>query len=82
MTDESISILVAVVAVGVTLGGLILTGNRGLRQDVAQMERRLREDMKQVERRLDGFRFPRRPTRFRNRYPTHGAGSQRVDPSV
>ena len=47
-----ISILVAVVAVSVTLGGLILTGNCGLRQDVAQVEARLSEDVKQSESRL------------------------------
>lgn len=52
MSSELISILVAVVAVSVTLGGLILTSNRGLRQDMAQMETRLQEDMKQVESRL------------------------------
>ena len=52
MTNEMISILVAVVAVSATLGGLILTGNRGLRQDVAQVEARLREDVKQSESRL------------------------------
>ena len=55
MRGELISILVAVVAVSVTLGGLILTSNRGLRQDMAQMETRLqggKEDMKQVEGRL------------------------------
>ena len=59
MSNELMSVLVAVVAVSVALGGLILTGNRGLRQDMAQvrhdmiqMEGRLREDVKQVEGRL------------------------------
>ena len=37
---------------GATLGGLILTGNRGLRQDMrqdmAQLETRLREDIRQL----------------------------------
>ena len=36
MSVELISVLIAVLAVGATLGGLILTGNRGLRQDVRQ----------------------------------------------
>ena len=48
MTNEMISILVAVVAVSATLGGLILTGNRGLRQDVAQVEARLREGLREA----------------------------------
>ena len=34
MSVELISVLIAVLAVGATLGGLILTGNRGLRQDI------------------------------------------------
>ena len=33
--------LIAIVTVGVALAGLILTSNRGLRQDMAQMESRL-----------------------------------------
>ena len=56
MSVELISVLVAVLAIGATLGGLILTGNRGLRQDMrqdmARLESRLREDMKQGESRL------------------------------
>ena len=63
MSVELISVLVAVAAVGATLGGLILTGNRGLRQDMRQdiarlesrldekingLESRLRDDMKQL----------------------------------
>ena len=48
MSGELISVLIAVLAVGATLGGLILTGNRGLREDMARMEARLREDMKQL----------------------------------
>ena len=36
MSVELISVLIAVLAVGATLGGLILTGNRGLRQDIRQ----------------------------------------------
>ena len=35
MSVELISVLVAVLAMGVTLGGLILTGSRGLRQPAA-----------------------------------------------
>ena len=48
MTNELLGILVAVIAVSVALGGLILTSNRGLRQDMTQMETRLREDMIQL----------------------------------
>ena len=63
MSVELISVLVAVAAVGATLGGLVLTGNRGLRQDMRQdiarlesrldekingLESRLRDDMKQL----------------------------------
>ena len=56
MSVELISVLIAVLAVGATLGGLILTGNRGLRQDIrqdmARMESQLREDMKQLSERV------------------------------
>ena len=45
MSVELISVLVAVLAIGATLAGLILTSNRGLRKD-------MREDMKQGESRL------------------------------
>ena len=52
MSVELISVLIAVLAVGATLGGLILTGNRGLRQDIrqdmARMESQLRDDIKQL----------------------------------
>ena len=34
------------------MGGLILTGNRGLRQDMDRMESQLREDMGKLESRL------------------------------
>ena len=43
MSVELISVLIAVLAVGAALGGLILPGNRGLRQDMAQLETRLDE---------------------------------------
>ena len=41
MSVELISVLIAVLAIGATLGGLILTSNRGLRQDMARLESRL-----------------------------------------
>lgn len=47
-------ILMALAGVSVALGGLILTSNRGLRQDMAQMETRLREDMSQLRTELRG----------------------------
>ncbi|MCY4586417.1 MAG: hypothetical protein OXB98_10320 [Bryobacterales bacterium] len=52
MSVELISILTAVVAVGVALAGLILTSGRGLREEIARMETRLREDMKQLAERV------------------------------
>lgn len=48
MSNELIGILIALAGVVVALGGLILTSNRGLRQDVTQVEARLREDMSQL----------------------------------
>ena len=53
MSNELIGILVALVAVGAALAGLILTTSRGLRQDMSQMRAELRQDMKQVEGRLE-----------------------------
>ena len=56
MSVELISVLIAVLAIGATLAGLILTGNRGLRQDMrrdmAQLESRLRDDIKQLGERV------------------------------
>ena len=51
--NELIGILVALVAVGAALAGLILTTSRGLRQDMSQMRAELRQDIKQVEGRLE-----------------------------
>ena len=45
--------LIAIVAVGAALAGLILTSSRGLRQDMAQLRRDMREDMGKLESRLD-----------------------------
>ena len=56
MSVELISVLVAVLAIGASLAGVILTSNRGLRkdmrEDMKQGESRLRDDMKQGESRL------------------------------
>ena len=41
----SVNILIPMLAIGVALGGLILTSSRGLRQEMTQMEARLRQDM-------------------------------------
>ena len=46
MSVELISVLVAVLAIGAALAGLILTSNRGLRQDI-------RQGMARLESRLD-----------------------------
>ena len=53
MSVELISVLVAVLAIGAALAGLILTSNRGLRQDMAQLRRDMREDIGKLESRLD-----------------------------
>ena len=45
---ESANILIPVIAVGVALGGLILTSSRGLRQELMQVEARLRVDMNRL----------------------------------
>ena len=52
MSIELISVLIAVLVMGVTLAGLILTSSRGLRQDMAQQESRLRDDIKQLSDRV------------------------------
>ena len=45
--------IIAIVAVGAALAGLILTSSRGLRQDMGQLRRDMREDMGKLESRLD-----------------------------
>ena len=66
MSVELISVLIAVLAVGATLGGLILTSSRGLRQDMRRLDERisglesqigeLRERMAHLEGLLEGLR--------------------------
>ena len=59
MSVELISVLVAVAAVGATLGGLVLTGNRALRQDIKDLRGEvgeLRERMAHLEGLLEGLR--------------------------
>ncbi len=41
MTTELISVLVAVLAVGVTLGGVILTGLHGIRREMGDLRREM-----------------------------------------
>ena len=48
MSVELISVLVAVLAIGAALAGLILTSNRGLRQDLRQDMAQLRQDIKDL----------------------------------
>ena len=52
MSVELISVLIAVLAIGATLAGLILTSSRGVRQDIrqdmVQLETRLRDDVRQL----------------------------------
>ena len=57
MSIELISVLVAVVAIGAALAGVILTSIRGLRQDmredIGKLESRLDERINGLESRLD-----------------------------
>ncbi len=53
MSVELISILTAIVAVGVALAGVILTSSRGLRQDMERLESRLDVRISAQESRLD-----------------------------
>ena len=56
MSVELISVLIAVLAIGATLAGVILTSNRVLRkdmrEDMGQLETRLRDDIKQLGERV------------------------------
>ncbi len=52
MSVELIAVLIAVLAVGGTLAGMILTGNRGLRQEMARLESRLDGKIGGLESRL------------------------------
>ena len=48
MSVELISVLIAVLAIGATLAGLIVTSNRGLRKDIREDIGQLREDIGQL----------------------------------
>ena len=56
MSVELISVLIAILTVGVALAGLILTGNRGLRQDMRQDMARLEHSQAKLEGLLEGLR--------------------------
>ena len=47
--------IIAILAVGVALAGLILTSSRGLRQDMTRMESRLDERIGALESRFDAM---------------------------
>ena len=47
--------LIAILAAGVALAGVILTATRGLRQDMARLESRLDGSIKALESRFDGL---------------------------
>ena len=47
--------ILAILAVGVALAGVILTSNRGLRQDMARMESRLDKRISGLESRFDAM---------------------------
>ena len=53
MSIELISILTAIVAVGVALAGVTLASSRGLRQDMARLESRLDVRITALESRLE-----------------------------
>ena len=55
MSVELISVLVAMAAIGVALAGWILSTNRGLRQDMARMEKRLDGRIDTLDRKLDAL---------------------------
>ena len=48
MSVELISVLIAVLAIGATLAGLIVTSNRGLRKDMREDMEQLRQDIKDL----------------------------------
>ena len=51
--------LIAIIAVGVAIGGLVLAGQRALRQDIAGLRQdvlQLRERMAHLEGHLEGLR--------------------------
>ena len=48
MTIDPAGILIAIVAVGAALAGLMVTSVRGLRQDMVRLESRMREDINQL----------------------------------
>ena len=54
MTTELISVVVAVLAVGVTLSGVILTGLRGIRGEMRDLRGELRGEMDQLRQELRG----------------------------
>lgn len=67
MSLEPIGVFIAIVAVGLTLAGLLLTGQRAIRVELAAqrrefgerftaIERQLRERMAHLEGSLDGLR--------------------------
>ena len=53
MSVELISVLIAVLAIGATLAGLILTSNRGLRKDMREAIGQLRGHHRAGQRQLD-----------------------------
>ena len=54
MTTELISVMVAVLAVGVTLSGVILTGLRGIRGEMRALRGELRGEMDQLRQEFRG----------------------------
>ncbi len=57
MSVELISILTAIVAVGVALAGVILTSSRGLRQDMMRLDERIHGLESQFDSRIGALEF-------------------------
>ena len=55
MSIELVGILIAILAVGATLAGMILAGSRGLRQDMVRLESRLDAKIDGLDAKIDGL---------------------------
>ena len=56
MNAELIKVLVAVVAVGISLAGLMLAGWRGIRREMRDMRQEMRQDMSELRRNVRDLR--------------------------
>ena len=63
MNAELIKVLVAVVAVGISLAGLMLAGWRGIRREMRDMRQDMRQEMRDVRRDMRDLRQEMRDVR-------------------